>query len=251
MRSLMMIASVAMIGAGVFCVANGSAAFLTVAFIIGLVYILMGAIEILMGLRADFDVSENAVSITKDGIIMLIFGLAVITGQITNDTTAQMLFAMWLTIEGVLSFLPDKTDIMHITGEERLAVAIDFLMLLAGVYMFFNTTLFGFSVTFLIGVALIILGLRRFTQSFKIEYNRPGFITGNEERLIEAQEEEKRALAKAKEGIREQKNAQRRIRKIKEDIAAEQDILSSAAMRRQQRALEREIEKNLEKESAK
>ena len=246
-----MIASVAMIGAGVFCVANGSAAFLTVAFIIGLVYILMGAIEILMGLRADFDVSENAVSITKDGIIMLIFGLAVITGQITNDTTAQMLFAMWLTIEGVLSFLPDKTDIMHITGEERLAVAIDFLMLLAGVYMFFNTTLFGFSVTFLIGVALIILGLRRFTQSFKIEYNRPGFITGNEERLIEAQEEEKRALAKAKEGIREQKNAQRRIRKIKEDIAAEQDILSSAAMRRQQRALEREIEKNLEKESAK
>ena len=87
---------------------------------------------------------------------------------------------------------------------------------------------------------MIILGLRRFFQSFNIEYNRPGFITGNEEKLQEALEEEKRALAKAKEGIREQKNAQRRIRKIREDIAAEQDVLNSAAIRRQERALEKD-----------
>jgi uncharacterized membrane protein HdeD (DUF308 family) len=79
MRTLMLIASVAMIGSVVFCVANGSAAFLTVAFIIGLVYLLMGATEILVGLRADFDVSEKAVSITKDGILMLIFGAVIIT----------------------------------------------------------------------------------------------------------------------------------------------------------------------------
>ena len=37
MRTLMMIASIAMIGTGIFCVANGSAAFLAVAFVIGLV----------------------------------------------------------------------------------------------------------------------------------------------------------------------------------------------------------------------
>ena len=54
--------------------------------------------------------------------------------------------------------------------------------------------------------------------------------------------DEKRALAKAKEGIREQKNAQRRIRKIKDDIAAEQDVLMSAAVTRQERAAEREME---------
>ena len=69
---------------GVFCIANGSAAFLTVAFIIGLVYLLMGAIEVLIGIRADFDVSANAVSITKDGIIMLIFGAVIISGMITE-----------------------------------------------------------------------------------------------------------------------------------------------------------------------
>ena len=125
MRTLMLIASVAMIGSGVFCVANGSAAFLTVAFIIGLVYLLMGATEILVGLRADFDVSEKAVSITKDGILMLIFGAVIITGQVTDDTAARILIAAWLAIEGVLAFSTDRIDLMHITTEERIEFGVN------------------------------------------------------------------------------------------------------------------------------
>ena len=238
MRTLMLLASVAITVAGVFCVANGSAAFLTVAFIIGLVFILMGAIEILIGIRADFDMAENAISITKDGIIMLILGLAVITGMITDDTAAQMVFALWLVIEGVLSIRLNGIDIMHITGDARLSVAITLLMLLAGIYMFFNVPILSLPVTFLIGIALILLGLRRFIQSFRIEYSRPSFITGNEEKLEEALAEEKRALAKAKEGIREQKNAQRRIQKIREDIEAENDVINNAAIRRREREME-------------
>lgn len=238
MRTLMLLASVAMTVAGVFCVANGSAAFVTVAFIIGIVFLLMGAIEVLIGIRADFDMAENAVSITKDGIIMLIFGLAVITGMITDDTTAQMLFAMWLVIEGVLSSRTDKIDLVRITGEERLSFGLTSLMLVIGIYMFFNVIMFNLPVTLLIGIALILLGIRRFAQSFRIEYSRPSFITGNEEKLEEALAEEKRALAKAKEGIREQKNAQRRIQKIREDIEAENDVINNAAIRRREREME-------------
>ena len=109
--------------------------------------------------------------------------------------------------------------------------------------MFFNTVMFDMSATFLIGIALVILGVRRFFQSFMIEYSRPGFVTGNEEKLQEALEEEKRALAKAKEGIREQKNAQRRIQKIRDDIEAEKDMMNSAAIRRAERELEQEENK--------
>lgn len=242
MRTLMLLASVAMTVSGVFCIANGSAAFLTVAFIIGLVYLLMGAIEVLIGIRADFDVSANAVSITKDGIIMLIFGAVIISGMITDDMTAQMLFALWLVIEGVLTLRIENVDVMHITGEERLSFALASLMLLFGLYTFFNVILFNMPVTLLIGVALIMLGLRRFIQSFQIEYSRPSFVTGNEEKLEEALEEERRALAKAKEGIREQKNAQRRIQKIREDIEAENDVMNSATARRREREMRSENE---------
>ena len=242
MRTLMMLASVAMIGSGIFCIANGTAAFLTVAFIIGLVFILRGAIEILIGRRADFDASEVGVSITKDGIIMLLLGIVIIMGQITDDLSAQTLFAVLLMIEGVVSFRDDSLDIMSTSRDQRIGIGLNLLMMLLGIYIFFNTMLFHIPATLLIGICMVVLGLRRFAQSFRIEYIRPGFVTGNEERLREAQEDEKRALAKAKEGIREQKNAQRRISKIKEDIAAEQDVLMSAAVTRQERAAEREME---------
>ena len=115
-------------------------------------------------------------------------------------------------------------------------------MIILGVYMFFNNSTLNLPATLLIGICMIILGLRRFVQSFSIEYSRPSFVTGNEEKLKEAQEDEKRALAKAKEGIREQKNAQRRIARIKEDMAAEQDVMMSAAITRQEREAEREAE---------
>ena len=242
MRTLMMLASVAMIGSGIFCIANGTAAFLTVAFVIGLVFLLLGAVELLIGRRADFDESEVGVGITKDGVIMLLLGFAVITGQIADDLSAQTMFAVLLMIEGVLSFRDDTLDIMSASRDQRVGIGLNILMMLLGIYMFFNTALFHISATLLIGVCMIVLGLRRFAQSFRIEYIRPGFVTGNEERLREAQEDEKRALAKAKEGIREQKNAQRRISKIKEDIAAEQDVLMSAAVTRKERAAERELE---------
>ena len=246
MRTLMMIASVAMIASGIFCIANGGAAFLTVAFIIGLVYCFMGLMEVFVGIRADFDVTENAASITKDGAMMLVFGAVVLSGQVTSDTTAQMLFAMWLSVEGVLAFNIEKIDFMNISTEERVSVTVNLLMLGFGIYMFFNLPLFNFPVTLLIGVSLIIIGIKRFFQSFAVEYNRPSFITGNEEKLRDAMEEEKRALAKAKEGIREQKNAQRRIRRIREDMAAEQDVLNSAAIRRQEREQEKEAERDVE-----
>lgn len=240
MRTLMLIASIAMIGTGVFCVANGSVAFLTVAFVIGLMFCVMGALEAVIGTRADFSVSEQAVGIIKDGVIMMIFGVVIISGQVADDLTALMLFAMWLVTEGILSFRGENIDIMHVPVDQRLFLSLSALMVAGGVYMFFNFALFNLPVILLIGFGMIMLGLRRFLQSFEIEYTRPGFITGNEEKLQGALEEEKRALAKAKEGIREQKIAQRRIRKIREDIAAEQDVMNSAAIRRAERALERD-----------
>lgn len=241
MRTLMMIASIAMVGAGIFCVANGSAAFLSVAFVIGLVFVLLGGIELIISRRADFDVSEKSIGIAKDGILMLIVGLVILTGQVTDDVSAQVMLAMWLTVEGVLAFRAEWLDIMDTDWEHRVGIAISTLMLIFGIYIFFNNSAFHLSSTLLTGICMIILGLRRFWQSLDIEYSKPSFVTGNEEKLKEAEEDEKRALAKAKEGIREQKRAQRRIAKIKEDMAVERDAMMSAAITRQEREAEREL----------
>lgn len=238
----MLAASVAMTGAGIFCVANGSVAFLSVAFVIGIVFMLLGAFEILVGSRADFDISGADLGMTKDGVIMFLFGAAILTGQITDELSAQTVFALLLTVEGVLAFNANSFTDMSASREQRIEAGANVIMIVLGVYMFFNNSTLSLPATLLIGICMIILGLRRAAQSFTIEYNRPGFITGNEEKLKEAEEDEQRALAKAKEGIREQKSAQRRIAKIKEDIAAEENVMMSAAVTRAEREAERELE---------
>ena len=248
MRTLMLVASVAMIASGIFCVANGGAAFLSVAFIIGLVFVVLGACEIVVSQRADFDADSTAMGLSKDGIRTLLIGIVVISGQITDDSVAQMFFGLYLAIEGVFSFRYDWLDIKHIAREQRFNMSVSAAMLVLGIYMLFNTSTFRLPAIMLVGVGLIIMGLRKFAQSFVIEYTRPSFITGNEEKLREAQEDEKRALAKAKEGIREQKIAQRRIKKIEEDIAAEQDLMMEAQMRKQQKEFEEKLEEEAKAE---
>ena len=157
MRTLMMIASVAMTGAGIFCVANASAAFLSVAFIIGIIFVLLGAVEILTGRRADFDVSEIGVGFAKDGFLMLIFGLVVISGQVTDDSSAQVMFALWMLVEGVLAFRSEWLDIMESDADQRIGVTLCTLMLIAGIYMFFNNSTLKLSPTLLIGICMIIM----------------------------------------------------------------------------------------------
>lgn len=232
MRTLMFIISIAMMGTGMFCIANGSAAFIAVAFIIGSVCLLMGMCEIIVGRKADFDRSGRGVGIISDGIIAVVVGTVVLSGQIVSDTTAQSIFAMWILIEGVVSIRNTSIDVYHNTKDQNTSLLLSGFMILVAVYTFFNISVFNIKPLILIGLTMILMGFRRFRTSFEIEYIRPRFVTGNQERLDEALAEEKRALAKAKEGIREQKNAQRRIQKIRENIVAEREALNETAIRK-------------------
>ena len=110
----MLIASMMTIGSGIFCVANSSAAFLSLAFVIGLVLLILGVCEVLVGWRADFAIDERGLSMTKDGVIVALLGLAIFTGQITDESSAQVAFALFLSVEGILSFRPDWLDLMNI-----------------------------------------------------------------------------------------------------------------------------------------
>ena len=232
MRALMLLGSLAMIGSGIFCFANASAAFISVAFVIGIMFAFMGIIEVITGTRADFEVLGKGVNLTTDGIMMLIFGVVVLSGQIVDDGTAQMLFATWLMLEALPVASSHFENISDAEIQDNTDLVLGLAMLAIALYTFFNTRLININAIILVGVAVMMLGLRRFRLSFDIEYNRPGFLTSNQEKLEEAMEEEKRALAKAKEGIKEQKNAQRRIEKIKEEITQERNLLTETTLRK-------------------
>ena len=133
MRTIMLIASVAMIASGIFCVANSSAAFLSLAFIIGLVFLVLGACEIIIAQRANFERDEAAMGLTKDGVRTFLIGLVVISAQITDDSVAQMFFGLYLAIEGVFSFRYDWLDITHVAKDQRINMSISVAMLVLGI----------------------------------------------------------------------------------------------------------------------
>ena len=236
MRTIMYIGSLAMVATGIFCLANGSAAFLSVAFVIGIIFALMGVTEFLIGRRASQEVLGVGMNLASDGIILFVFGIIILSGQITDDITAQMLFALWLTIESTLSVGGNFSELPSRAKEDNAGVVLGVAMLILGIYTFFNTRVLNLNAILLIGASIILLGLKRFRISFSIEYTKSGFLTGNQERLKEAEEEERKALAKAKEGIREQKVAQRRIEKIKNDIEQDTVALNELANRKREEA---------------
>ena len=234
MRTVMYLGSLAMVASGIFCLANGSAAFLSVAFIVGIIFTAMGLIELVIGRRSHANLMGKGGGLISDGIIMVVFGVVILAGQVADDITAQMLFALWILIDAVLSAAENLLDANEEGKTDNAGIVLCAAMLLLGVYTFFNTRLLNINAISLIGASLMLLGLRRFRLSFGIEYDKAGFLTGNHEKLEEAQAQEKKALAKAKEGIREQKLAQRKIEKIKSDIEQETAALNDAANRKKE-----------------
>ena len=245
MRFSMLLFSVGMMTCSIFCIANGTVSFISIAFIIGLLYLLMGICEFLIGLNADFNISGRTIDLTKDGIIFTIIGLLILSGYITDNASAQSIFAIWILIEGIISIDKKSFFLSDNSGGENIVFVSNVLMILLSIYIFLNDTLLYLPSVLLIGVAIFLMGIKRFLKSFDIEYINPGFITGNKQKLENAIAEEKSAMKKAKQAIREQKIAQRKIEKIQQRINEERDVLNDSALRKQ--FLESTSEKNSDK----
>lgn len=233
MRFSMLLFSVGMMTCSIFCIANGTVSFISIAFIISILYLLMGICEFLVGLNADFNISGRTIDLTKDGIISTIIGLLILSGYVTDNASAQFIFAIWILIEGVISIDKKSFILSDNSGGENIVFVSNVLMILVSIYIFLNDSLLCLPSVLLIGIAIFLMGVKRFMKSFDIEYIKPSFITGNKQKLEDAIEEEKNAMKKAKQAIREQKIAQRRIKKIKQRIEEERDVLNDSTLRKQ------------------
>lgn len=235
MRFLMMIASLGMLGAGTFCIANSSVAIGSLAFLIGSILCLVGFCELLM-LRGAEDMSDNLEKeYLTQSVVMIIAGIAFLSGQLIDDTAVKMLWALWMTYEGSRCLSEARLSIRDNTRDDNTYLFLSIGNLLIGVYMFFDSMLFNINTLTLVGICIMLLSVRKFRLAVEIEYKRPSFLSGNQERLLEAENEEKKVMARAKAAIKESKEIQRRIEKIKADIEMERKVEASAKLAKHDR----------------
>lgn len=228
MRFFMMLASLFMLGTGTFCIANSSVAIGSLAFIIGLVFCIVGACELFV-LRGAESVSANLEKeYITHSVVMIIIGIAFLSGQLVDDNAVKMIFALWMSYDGARMIAEARLIIKDNSREDNTYLVLALASLVVGVYMFFDSLFLNINTLALVGVCISILAIRKFRFSTEIEYKRPSFLTGNQEKLQEAEREEKKAMARAKAAIRESKELQRRIARIKADINEERRVEAAA-----------------------
>lgn len=231
MRTLMMAASIATVITGTFCIANASVAFASTAFAVGLMMLIVGIVELLVSRNTSINEDRGDINFPVGGMILILVGVSILSGVVAEDVTVAVLFAFIVAREGFIDAFGVGTDFADHDLDDNITFAIGGLSVLVAIYMLYNNMLLNLPTQMLVGFVIILMGIRRFRAALEINYTHPGFLTGNEEKLADAIREEKRAMAKAKEGIRESKEAQRRIEKIKSDIAQERRSMNETTLR--------------------
>ena len=215
MRILTMLAGTLFVGAGIFLIANGGITFLSVAFIVGLIFILGGIVECLSysSYRGDED---DRTWILIDGMTTFLLGGLIVLGKISADSVVAMLLGLWVISTGVSNFVRAWEDI-----EDRNRIFYDHLIvglvnLLAGIYVFFDSEIFNMPVIVMVGMCIIVQGINIFNLGATIILMKPEFLKTKQEKLEEAAAKAVEAHAAAKEAIKAAKEAKAEVRVIAE-----------------------------------
>ena len=229
MRILSMISSALMVIVGTFCVANSTAAFTSVAFVIGGALLIMGALELIVFRHVGYGDNMITKTYVVQAVISTFLGVMFLSGQVSEDVSVSAIFAMMLMTSGLAADFSINIDIRTNSLSEKRTFVLGTAMTLLGAYMFFNKSVLDIHVMLLIGVAAILIGVDRFRISMSLDYNKPEFLSKNEEKLERAKREEKRNTRIAIEATRRSREQRNKIKQLEEEISKERARRESAA----------------------
>ena len=229
MRILSMISSALMVIVGTFCVANSTAAFTSVAFVIGGALLVMGALELIVFRNVGYGDNMITKTYVVQAVISTFLGVMFLSGQVSEDVSVSAIFAMMLMTSGLAADFSINIDIRTNSLSEKRTFVLGTAMTLLGAYMFFNKSVLDIHVMLLIGVAAILIGIDRFRISMSLDYNKPEFLSKNEEKLERAKREEKRNTRIAIEATRRSREQRNKIKQLEEEISKERARRESAA----------------------
>ena len=221
MRLLAMISSAIMVIVGTFCVANSTAAFTSVAFVVGSALLIMGVLELIVFRNVEYEENMITKTYVVQAVISTFLGVMFLSGQVSEDVVVTAIFAMVLMTSGLAADFSINIDIKTNSLSEKRTFVIGTAMVLLGAYMFFNKSVLNLHVMLLIGIAAILIGIDRFRIGMSLDYNKPEFLSKNEEKLERAKREEKRNTRIAIEATRRSREQRNKIKKLEEEISKE------------------------------
>ncbi|MEY8367797.1 DUF308 domain-containing protein [Anaerovoracaceae bacterium 42-11] len=217
MRIITVIAGILLTFLGVFSIANAGLSFLSLAFPIGIILMLVGLVECFVYKRIRNDVDAGH-WVLIDGLTTFILGIVVLTGRLAADIAVPVVFGMWSMISGIRGFsvLAFETDTKEKNIDFYWAFMVSLLNFAIGVYAFFNSSLLHLSVLMILGICFVVQGANIIKIGFDIVYSKPDLIKTKDEKIAEAEEA-------AKEAKKEMKKAIKKARKAKNAVKAAEE----------------------------
>lgn len=225
MKALNIILGVLLAAVGIFALANAGLSFVSMAFPIGIILVLVGLFESLGYKTADDD-EEDRHWVLIDGITTVVLGVVVITGQLAADVAVIPVFGMWAMISGIRN-LVIMTQVKKKEEKDRdfyWDLVVSILNLVVGLYCFFNFKLFNLAVLALIGVIFVIQGVNVIKIGTEMKYKKPDLIKTKDEMVEEAEEKALKARKEAREAVKRAREAKRAIKEAEEAKTFEEII---------------------------
>ena len=112
MRIITMLTGVLFTGAGIFLIAHGGLTFMSMAFIVGLVFAVAGVIECLSysGYRGEDEVKSW---ILIDGTCTFMLGVLILMNKLSAEAAVPLVLGLWILFSGIRSFVHawEKIDV--------------------------------------------------------------------------------------------------------------------------------------------
>ena len=215
MRILTMLTGILFLGAGIYLVANEGVTFLSVAFIVGLMFVIAGVVECLSYSSYRGDNVERS-WILNDGTTTFVLGVLILLNKISADAVVPMILGLWVLITGIRNFVHAWEHIEERGNAFYDHLIIGLMNLILGLYVFFDGEIFNLASITMIGLCMIVQGVNIIHIGATIRVIKPKFIKTKEEMLEEAAAKFEEAHANAKEAIKAAKAAQAELKSVEE-----------------------------------
>ena len=208
---------------GIYLVANGGLSFMSVAFIVGLIFVVAGVIECLSysGYRGE---DEEKSWILIDGTTTFILGILILMNKLSADVAVPLVLGLWILLTGIRNFVHAWEKIEERSNGFYDHLVIGLLNIILGLYAFFDSDLFDLSTITLVGVYMISGGLNITHVGATIKILKPEFLKTKEEKLEEAATKAAEAHQAAKDSIKVAKEAKAELKVVAQTPAAELDL---------------------------
>ena len=203
---------------GVFAIANAGLSFISMAFPIGVVLVIVGIVECFSYKKA-IQNEEGKHWLLIEGLTTFILGIVVLTGQLAADIAVPVVFGMWIMISGIRGFVV-VTQVMESKEKKDIDFYWNFgvsaLNVIFGIYTFFNSMLFQFPVLLMLGACFVVQGAHVLKIGWDMKYVKPEVIKTKDEKIAEAEEAVEEAHKEVKKAIRKARKAKKQVQKVEE-----------------------------------